>query len=327
MKRIIEKFKDVHILVVGDLMMDHYVWGKVERISPEAPVPVVAVKREDFRLGGAGNVVNNIVALGGKASVTGVAGQDEKGRLLKQLFKQYQVSDKGIFHEDGRHTSVKTRIIAHNQQVVRIDRELIAEINQRIMDDIVNFVEQNLSSIQGIIVSDYAKGVISRELIQRILDLVGHDVYVAVDPKIGHFDYYQDVDIITPNLKEAAHGAGFDITDMPSLLKAGRVLLEKLHCLNVLITRGEEGMSLFESDGTVVHIPPTCTRRVFDVTGAGDTVIATFVLARCGGASMEEAAVIANYAAGIVVGEVGTATVNSKTLINEIIVKEKYETC
>lgn len=327
MKTIIENFKDVHILVLGDLMMDHYVWGKVERISPEAPVPVVTVQRENFRLGGAGNVVNNILALGGKAYVAGVSGQDEKGRLLRNLFGQYGVSDMGIFHEDGRPTSVKTRIIAHNQQVVRIDREIVVPISQSTMDNIVNFVEQNISRIQGIIISDYAKGVISGELIRRILDLAGSDVYVAVDPKIGHFDYYQNVDIITPNLKEAAHGAGFDITDMPGLLKAGQVLLEKLHCENVLITRGEEGMSLFESDGPVVHIPPTCTRRVYDVTGAGDTVIAAFVLAMCGGANMQEAAVIANYAAGIVVGEVGTVAVNAKTLINEITGKEKHETC
>jgi D-beta-D-heptose 7-phosphate kinase/D-beta-D-heptose 1-phosphate adenosyltransferase len=211
--------------------------------------------------------------------------------------------------------------------VVRIDREFIAKISQDTMEAILNFIKQNLPRVQGIIISDYAKGVISRELIQRILDLAEPDTYVAVDPKIGHFDYYQDVDLITPNLKEASHAAGFEITDMPGLLKAGQVLLERLNCSSVLITRGDQGMSLFESKGTVVHIPPTCTRHVYDVTGAGDTVIATFVLARCAGASMKEAAVISNYAASIVVGEVGTATVNWKTLINEIMGKEKNETC
>lgn len=327
MNTIIENFQHVHILVVGDLMLDQYVWGTVDRISPEAPVPVVAVKRDDFRLGGAGNVVSNIVALGGKAAVSGVAGHDEKGWLLRKLFQEFQVSDSGIIHEDSRPTSVKTRIIAHNQQVVRIDREIIARISHETMEAVLNFVEQNLPQTQGIIISDYAKGVISRELIQRILDLAGSEVYVAVDPKIGHFDYYQNVDLITPNLKEASHGAGFEITDMPGLLKAGQALLDKLNCNSVLITRGDQGMSLFESDGQVVHIPPTCTRRVYDVTGAGDTVIATFVLARCAGASMKEAAVMSNYAAGIVVGEVGTATVNWKTLINEINGKEKHETC
>jgi D-beta-D-heptose 7-phosphate kinase/D-beta-D-heptose 1-phosphate adenosyltransferase len=324
MIHIVKKFSEVGALVVGDIMLDQYVWGKVRRISPEAPVPIVEVTKEEYRLGGAGNVVNNIASLGGRAYIAGVAGSESRGKRLKKLIEPYPTL--GIFSEKGRPTSVKTRIIAHSQQVVRIDREDVSPISQETHQAIMGYIQQSLPFIQGIIISDYAKGVVTKKLIEDILALAGSTHYIAVDPKIGHFDYYHDVDLITPNVHEASHGAGVEIVNLKTLLEAGRILMEKLRCRSVLITRGEEGMSLFESPDKVVHIP-TCAKRVFDVTGAGDTVIATFVLSKCAGAALKEAAIIANHAAGMVVGEVGAATVTSEQLIESILGEKNDETC
>jgi D-beta-D-heptose 7-phosphate kinase/D-beta-D-heptose 1-phosphate adenosyltransferase len=325
MKEIIENFQDVSILVVGDMMIDHYIWGKVKRISPEAPVPVVEVMRENFRLGGAGNVINNIVSLGGKAFVTAVAGVDDMGKVLKTQLAEIGVSDSGIVYEKKRPTSLKSRVIAHNQQVVRIDRENTSDISPDTMGSIMKYIEDVLPEIQGIIISDYNKGVIRYDLLKWLIKRCASK-YIAVDPKVGHFHYYHNVNLITPNINEASQGAGIEIRDMKTLKEAGRVLLNNLKCSSVLITRGEDGMSLFESDGTVTHIP-TCAREVYDVTGAGDTVIATFVLALCAGASLKESASISNHAAGIVVGEIGAVAVKPEILIQRIKGDKKNETC
>ncbi|RMD51801.1 MAG: D-glycero-beta-D-manno-heptose-7-phosphate kinase [Nitrospirae bacterium] len=317
MKKIVERFRDISILIIGDIMLDQYVWGRVRRISPEAPVPVVEVVREEFRIGGAGNVANNITSLGAKAFIAAVAGGDSMQTLLRDMVRGAGIDDGGLFIEDERPTSLKTRIIAHNQQVVRIDREKTDEIKPETVKRIMEYIEMILPEIDGIIISDYAKGVVTKDMVEDIVRLAGSTHFIAVDPKIGHFDYYRDVDLITPNKAEASHGANIEIADERSLIEAGKIIMDKLHCSSLLITRGEEGMSLFEHGGKVTHIP-TSAKKVYDVTGAGDTVIATFVLSKCAGANMKESAIIANCAAGIVVGQVGTATVTDKMLIENL---------
>ena len=312
-KKIIRGFKDRNILVIGDLILDHYIWGRVNRISPEAPVPVVEVTREEFLLGGAANVAHNIVSLGGKASVIGIDGQDIAGEALMNILRQKGVNCDGIFTEN-RPTTVKTRVIAHNQQVVRFDREDRKYVDGKILKGVLGYINSVLLQYDAIILSDYQKGMISSELIRDIVKKAKpRGMFIAVDPKVGHFDFYKGVSLITPNVMEASSGSNIEIRDDRTLLRAGKSLMKKLSCKAVLITRGEQGMSLFEKN-KVTHIP-TVARKVYDVTGAGDTVISAFTLARASGADMEEAAVIANHAAGIVVAEVGTAVATPEQLL------------
>lgn len=313
-REIIGRFPSKKILVIGDVILDHYIWGKVSRISPEAPVPVVEVSRESFLLGGAANVAHNIVALGAQATIVGIAGKDIAGEALKGMLSDQGVNCEGLFVEN-RPTTVKTRVIAHHQQVVRFDREDSKYVDGKILRGILGHVKSLLPDHDAVIVSDYRKGMVSAELIAGLLaGPKARSRFVAVDPKVGHFDFYKGVSLITPNLMEASSGANLEIRDEESLLKAGRKLLRRLSCKAVMITRGEQGMSLFEKD-RITHIP-TVARKVFDVTGAGDTVISAFTLAHAAGAAMEEAAVIANHAAGIVVAEVGTAVTTAAELLD-----------
>lgn len=319
--RLIERFKKSSILVIGDLILDRYIWGKVSRISPEAPVPVVEVTREDFLLGGAANVAANIVSLGGRVYIAGITGNDRARDVLMKLMEEKNIDTSGVM-SDKRPTTVKTRVIAHHQQVVRFDKEDHSRINSDLLKKLLTYVHEKIKkgSIDAIIVSDYKKGVVSRELIKGILRYSKPaGIFVSVDPKVGHFPFYRGVSIITPNLKEASEGSGIEIKDEHTLFKAGKKLLKGLSLEAVLITRSEEGMSLFmknegKKDEIKHYYIPTRAKKVFDVTGAGDTVIATFTLARASGASMIEACEIANYAAGIVVGEIGTATVTPEQL-------------
>ncbi|MFN3740095.1 MAG: D-glycero-beta-D-manno-heptose-7-phosphate kinase [Thermodesulfovibrionales bacterium] len=320
-EKVIERFSKSSILVVGDLILDRYIWGKVSRISPEAPVPVVEVTKEDFLLGGATNVAANIVSLGGRVSVAGVTGNDRARDVLIRLMEERGIDTSGVV-TDERPTTVKTRVIAHHQQVVRFDKEDHSKINSDLLKKILTYVYEKIKkgNIDAIIISDYKKGVVSKELIKGILRYSRPaGIFVAVDPKVGHFPFYRGVSIITPNLKEASEGSGIEIRNEATLLRAGKKLLKGLSLEAVLITRGEEGMSLFikdrdKKDEIKHYYIPTRAKKVFDVTGAGDTVIATFTLARASGASMIEACEIANYAAGIVVGEIGTATVTPEQL-------------
>ncbi|MBI4688745.1 MAG: D-glycero-beta-D-manno-heptose-7-phosphate kinase [Nitrospirae bacterium] len=313
--KIFKNFKNKKILVIGDLVLDQYIWGKVNRISPEAPVPIVEVTGENFLLGGACNVASNIVSLEGRATVTGIAGKDRVAETLQKL-----LTEKGIDYRilsDQRPTTVKTRVIAHNQQVVRFDKEDKKKVSGKTLKSLIESVKKAVSEHDAVILSDYKKGVISSELVQAVVNASkSGDKFISVDPKTGHFHCYKGVSLITPNLIEASHGSGIEIKDERSLIKAGKTLLRKLPCKAVLITRGEEGMSLFEK-GSVTHIP-TVARHVFDVTGAGDTVVAVFTLAYASGATMKEAALIANHAAGIVVGEVGTAVTTQAKLLKSI---------
>ena len=311
---ILNNFKKASVLVIGDLVMDHFVWGKVRRISPEAPVPVVEVSSESFMLGGAANVVNNIHSLGGKVLVCGVVGRDEMGKKLVHELRLKGISSDGVIVEDGRPTSVKTRVIAHSQQVVRFDREKKEKVHLDTVKTIMDYVSKKINSFDSIIISDYAKGVISEELVEEVIALAKKkDKPIAVDPKVGHFDFYKYATIVTPNNDEASKASGIEIENEASLLRAGEVLLNKLGSDAVLITKGEHGMSLFENNGEITHIP-TVAKEVYDVSGAGDTVIGTVALSMASGASLKEAAVISNFAAGIVVGKIGTATVTPKEL-------------
>ncbi len=318
----IDRFPRTRVLVVGDVMLDHYVWGSVTRISPEAPVPVVNVTKETMLLGAAANVVNNIHALGGKASVCGVIGSDEAGSQLSRMLRERGIVTDGLMTVGTRPTTIKTRVIAHNQQVVRFDREDSKYVGGKILKAVIDHVKTVSAHYDAIILSDYKKGMVSGELIKSILRRDSKSAkprgssggrFVAVDPKIGHFDLYRGVSLITPNVMEASNGSSIEIHDEKTLLQAGRALLRKLGCTAVLVTRGEKGMSLFERKG-VTHIP-TVARKVYDVTGAGDTVISAFTLAHVSGAKMEEAAVLANHAAGVVVGEVGTAVASPEQII------------
>ena len=314
LKRYLTRFRQTRLLVVGDLMLDHYIWGKVNRISPEAPVPVVNVTSESLLLGGAANVANNVLSLGGKVEICGVIGQDDAGKKFLQALGHAGLREDGIVVENGRQTTKKTRIIAHSQQVVRFDREQRDKISRESQQKLSDFICDRIKSVDGIIVSDYAKGVITPSLMQGLLTLMRRNsISVIVDPKVHHLDLYQGVTVVTPNHLEAAQATGFQSDKGDGLMTAGRMLLKRLGSEAVLITRGEHGMSLFERRGTVTHIP-TMAKAVYDVTGAGDTAVSTLGLALAAGASMQQAAILSNVAAGIVVGIVGTATVNNAAL-------------
>jgi D-beta-D-heptose 7-phosphate kinase/D-beta-D-heptose 1-phosphate adenosyltransferase len=313
LKRLFKEVKNKEIVVVGDLILDQYIWGVVDRISPEAPVPVVEVKKEEYSLGGAANVGANIVSLGAKVTVVGVVGEDIHGETMLKILKDRSINSEGVFI-GRRPTTVKTRVIAHNQQVVRFDREDARGLSNSTFEKLKDFLWDNRDRWDGIIVSDYKKGVVSSKLMKFLVEsFKKRDVFVSVDPKIGHFRLYRDVSLITPNIKEASDGAGIRIKDEKTLVNAGKRLLKRLRCDTVLITRGEEGMSLFK-DEEVVHIP-TFARSVYDVTGAGDTVIAVYTTSYIAGASAKEAAIVANYAAGVVVGKLGTATATPQEII------------
>jgi D-beta-D-heptose 7-phosphate kinase/D-beta-D-heptose 1-phosphate adenosyltransferase len=317
--KFIDRFPSTRTLVVGDVMLDHYIWGKVSRISPEAPVPVVNVTKESVLLGAATNVVNNIHALGGKVNICGVIGHDEAGRQLIHMLRVQGIHTDGLIVEGGRPTTIKTRVIAHSQQVVRFDRETKVGIERDTHRRIFEYVKRQADDgLDAIVLSDYSKGVVTKDLVRDIVKLAKKkDMIVSVDPKVNHFSIYSGVTILTPNTKEASIGSKIEIEDDESLLRAGALLLKRLKCNAVLVTRGEHGMSLFERGGRVTHIP-TVAQEVFDVTGAGDTVISTLTLAMAASADMVDAARLSNYAAGIVVGVVGTATVKPDELKQKI---------
>lgn len=315
MVKAIQSFPQNKVLVVGDIMMDEFLWGEVSRISPEAPVPIVKVEKETFLLGGAANVVNNLLGLKGRVLLAGVIGSDSMGRRLIRKLQSLGTTTEGIVVEEGRPTAIKTRVIAHHQQVVRVDREKVGPILPETLRAILNIIRKNISQIRGIIVSDYGKGVVSQELMIGLKKIAGkNSIPVLVDPKPHNMGWYDQVTVITPNHLEAEMAVGKKIESKEDLLWAGRHLLKKTKCESVLITRGREGMTLFLKNKKVEHIP-TVAQKVFDVTGAGDTVIATLILSLVSGMNMIQACKMANFAAGIVVGEVGTAAVKAGDLI------------
>jgi D-beta-D-heptose 7-phosphate kinase/D-beta-D-heptose 1-phosphate adenosyltransferase len=311
----VSRFAGRRVVVWGDLMVDRYLWGHVDRISPEAPVPVVEIERESFSLGGAGNVAANLRALGAEAVLVGVLGRDADGDALLEAFASRGIDTRRVVRDPARPTTVKTRVIAHSQQVVRTDRESRAEVTGEAAAALAHGLEEEIARADGLIVSDYGKGVITAGGIELALrEALRRKVHVSVDPKESHIDAYRGVSILTPNQHEAGGVMGRRIVDEASLLAVGRGLLERVHAKAVLITRGPDGMSLFEAGGRITHLP-TVAREVYDVTGAGDTVVAVVALGLAAGADFPEACVLANHAAGVVIREVGTAVCSPEDLL------------
>lgn len=310
----IDRFSEVKLLVLGDVMLDEFIWGTVSRISPEAPVPVVDVMRDTKLLGGSANVINNIISAGGQALLTGVVGCDGPAEKIRHMLEDLAIDPEGIIQDENRPTTVKTRIVAHGQQVVRFDREKRMPVSVEIQNRLYRYISKAAEEAAGVIISDYGKGVVTlpmMEEVRRVFRQKGK--IVAVDPKVNNFSLYRDVTVITPNHLEAELGSGLSIDSEETLFSAGWKMLTDLSCDSVLITRGEHGMTLFPKDHSPVNIP-TVAREVYDVTGAGDTVIAILTLGLAAGLTVIEAAVLANFAAGIVVGEVGTSTVAADVL-------------
>lgn len=309
--------RDIRALVIGDLMLDEYLWGRADRISPEAPVQVVQVTREDLRLGGAGNVVNNLTALGCRVSICSVIGADDNGTILNHVFTGKGVDVSGVFEDTQRATSKKTRVVASNQQIVRIDRETKEPLHPEFEEKVIRFVEEHAGEFQVLLVSDYLKGVLTEKVVQAAVAAgKKHGIPVLVDPKGADYSKYRGATILTPNRKEAEQASGIEIMDDESLERAARKLLVDCRLDALLVTRSEQGMSLFHASGEVAHIP-TFAREVFDVTGAGDTVLATIGLSLACGVGFDDAARLANMAAGIAVGKIGTSTVSPSEIIGQ----------
>jgi len=317
--RTIARFSGRRVLVVGDLMLDQYVRGAVGRISPEAPVPVVRVTGESTIPGGAGNVVNNLASLGAAVSVLGVVGEDEAGARLVEHFRGRGVNVAGVCVDVERQTTQKCRVIAERQQVVRFDRETSGALSEATQSRLLASLDDELSKADAVILSDYGKGVINpRVLARAIASARRRELPITVDPKPEHFRLYKGVTCVTPNTSEAWACMRRDAKPGSDAIDAlGKDILRVLKSRSVLITRGPDGMSLFEDTGRITYIP-TRAREVFDVSGAGDTVISTLTLALAAGAPLRRAAVLANHAAGIVVAKLGTATTDVKELSRAI---------
>jgi D-beta-D-heptose 7-phosphate kinase/D-beta-D-heptose 1-phosphate adenosyltransferase len=318
-EEIVSQFRQRNIVVLGDVMLDEFIWGDVSRISPEAPVPVVEVRRESTHLGGAANVMANLAALGAQACVIGVVGQDAAAETIRASVRNdggVQTDDL-LVSDDTRPTTIKTRIIAHNQMVVRADRERRTPVNGKTEARIISAVKAAIENAGALIVSDYDKGVITPHLLAEVLPRAYGRMPVLVDPKMRNFDSYRPATLVTPNHHEALRLANLEEDSDTSLTEAARKIRDRLGCDAVLITRGDRGMMLVEGDHDPVFVE-TAAREVYDVTGAGDTVIATLAAALAAGASMTEAAVLANHAAGIVVGKLGTATATANEVLDSI---------
>ncbi len=308
------------VLVVGDIMLDRFLYGDVERISPEAPVPVVLFKEEKFAPGGAANVVLNLLGLNMEVILAGVIGDDDTGRkLTARLDGEKRLEKCCIIREPGRRTTEKIRIIGNHQQIARVDKEEKKSCSEKIFNEMKAAILSQIKDISAVIISDYGKGMINRKLINFILGLKKkYDFIVTVDPKVGHFFFYTEVDLITPNNKEASEASGIRIVDSKSLKKAAQKIIKRLKCKNLLITLGSEGMILFNSQNRDGYHIPTQARQVYDVSGAGDTVISVMTAIMSIGVHTEQAARIANQAAGIVVGEFGTTAITLDKLMDSI---------
>jgi len=316
---ILRQMRERNIVVLGDVMLDEFIWGDVVRISPEAPVPVVDIKRESTHLGGAANVLANLLALGANACVVGVIGKDFAGeRILSSMREKSALQTDDLLIADGsRPTTTKTRIIAHNQMVVRADREQRAPVNGEIEGRIIAAVKSAIEKAHALIVSDYDKGVITRRVLAEVLPFAYGRMPVLIDPKLRNFDAYRPATLVTPNHNEALRVTNLAEDSDGVLQRAAKEIRARLGCDAVLITRGERGMMLVEGNRDPVFVA-TAAREVYDVTGAGDTVIAMLGAAMAAGASLSEAAVLANHAAGIVVGKLGTATASAQEILNTI---------
>ena len=316
MEEAFARFPETNILVIGDIIIDHFIWGDVSRISPEAPVPVVNVTHENLLLGGAANVLNNIYAMGGKATMCGIIGDDIMGENLLGLLNDLGSSTEGVIRTADRPTTKKTRIIAQHQQVVRFDREKTSALHEETSKALFAFIENNLYSFQAVIISDYNKGIITSDLMTMLRSKLADkpEIPIIVDPKPKNIERFTGATILTPNSHEAEQMSGIEISDNEKLVQAAQAIRKSLKTKALLITRGEAGMALFEGDNDPFIIP-TVAREVFDVTGAGDTVIASLALGLATGLSFKDASILANRAAGIVVGKLGTATTSPEEIL------------
>jgi len=315
--QLLEGFRRKKILILGDLMLDRYLWGRVTRISPEAPVPIVEIESESSRLGGAANVGSNIAALGAVPLLVGVIGKDNSGGEILSIMREQGFPTEGVMVDDSRPTTVKTRVIAHNQHVVRTDRESRRDIPRGLQERILHFMEERMGEADALIIQDYNKGVVTGDLIPQVIQLARQGgKIVAVDPKFDHFFDFKHATVFKPNRKEVEVALGTRLDSVETLRKVGEQLLKRLESQCLVITLGEDGMAVFESDGQMTRVP-TRARRVHDVSGAGDTVISTLALSLVAGATFKEAATLANYAAGIVCGEVGVVPITSQKILDE----------
>lgn len=305
--KILNKFKEKNILVIGDIMLDTYLWGDVKRISPEAPVQVVDIKKESYAPGGASNVASNIASLGSKVTLVGIAGKDEANKKLKNELTKRNIHTEGIYTDPKKPTIQKVRIIGSSQQLLRVDYESREYLNKEDERKVIKYLTNNIKNFDSVIVSDYAKGIITKNLMSTVIRLCKkYKKPLVVDPKPKHTGLYTGATLITPNNKEACEMLNLEESNGKEIVKIGKGLIKKLNS-NILITRGENGMSLFEKRNIITHFPAK-VKEVYDVTGAGDTVIATLALSLASEANLREAALLANHAAGIVVTKVGTAT-------------------
>lgn len=315
---IVRRFAGRRVAVLGDCMVDRYLWGRVERISPEAPVPVVEIERESDALGGAGNVAANLLALGAEPLLLGVVGDDADGARLRETLAGRGLDLGGLVIDPARPTTVKTRIVAHAQQVVRADRESRADVAGPVLAELQAVMARELPGCAGLVVSDYGKGVVHPGTLGPALAAARAAGFpVSVDPKESHIDAYRGVSILTPNQHEAGWVQGRRVSDEASLMEVGWGLQKRLDAAAVLVTLGAGGMSLFERGGRYTHLP-TVAREVYDVTGAGDTVVSVVALALAAGADFPAACLLANHAAGIVIREVGTATCSREQLLGSL---------
>lgn len=316
--KIISKIKKVNVLVLGDIILDHYICGKAERLSPEAPVPVVWANRQNYLLGGASNVAYNLASLGTKVGISGVVGEDENGKLILELLKKEKIKRDFVLCYNQRPTTLKTRIIAQHQQVVRVDWESIEQVSPSINKKIIQSIRKNVSKFDSLIIEDYGKGLINPKLLEKIIDICKKNKkIITVDPKEEHFDYYDGITTLTPNLKEAQSATHMIVKRKADLNILGKKIMDKLSPRALLLTLGEDWMRLFLDQGSIWHLP-TYALEVFDVSGAGDTVIAVYTAALSTGASFLEAAFLANIAAGIVVGKLGVASVSALELTKRV---------
>jgi len=313
---LLNAFGGVKVLVAGDVMLDEYIWGEVERISPEAPVPVVQVREETWVPGGAANVANNISALGGKAYIAGLIGADHAGRRLSTLLRRLGIKTDGLIADPERPTITKSRVLAGHQQAIRIDREETKPVGRKSLSGIRDRFKSLVSSVDVVVIEDYAKGLFSQDLVDDLIQIAAREKRpVLVDPSSGNLFTFRGAGIVTPNLKEALAASG--LPRGTPVAKVGRSLLRRWGSGAVLVTLGEDGMALFEPGKRYYHIP-TVAREVFDVSGAGDTVVGTLAMALAAGGSLSEAAFLANCAAGVVVGKLGTATAGIEEILEAL---------
>lgn len=324
LSKIIDQFPGIRVLVIGDVMLDEYIWGKVRRISPEAPVPVVEVKEKTFMAGGAGNSASNIASLGGEVKISGVIGEDPQAALFCEKLNALGVNTSGLTKDPVHPTITKTRVIANKQHVVRVDVEKLEPLSENVEENLLKALESQIQWAQVVVISDYGKHVVTEKIAQKVIrTATSEGKAVIIDPKGNDYEKYRGATIITPNVMEAETVLNRDISSESDIQEAGQALNRLINGKAILLTRGSEGMTLFHNQGETITIPAVA-RNLFDVTGAGDTVVATLAMCLAANSSMEDGVYLANLAAGLVVEKLGTATVTGEELRDSILSDERF---